>query len=77
MSEIKLKPCPFCDGINIKLFVFEVGNVDYIKCEDCHISIEYINDIKIDRDIINTKKKVLANKWNTRKYKEEIDEKNN
>lgn len=75
--EVNLKPCPFCRGTNIKLFIFDHGFFDYVICEDCHITIEYKHDVKIDCDKINTRKNVLANKWNIRNYEENVNEKNN
>ena len=74
MSE--LKPCPFCGGTNIKLLVFE-DSTCYVQCKDCRITVEVKIDVRIAHDDINTRKKVLANIWNTREYKEEINEENN
>ena len=71
MSEIKLLPCPFCDGeaeiITEKSRVGQVGRVECVKCS-CKKTVlkapNYEGDIEKD----------ITDSWNTRKPMERIVE---
>lgn len=58
MSEIKLKPCPFCGG-EAEL-IGEYSNI-FVFCSECRCSTE----------ILNTERKAIQ-AWNTRKPVEAV-----
>ena len=53
MSEIELKPCPFCGSDDVTCDRFE--DVHYVECCDCCAKVETYNGIE---DAVKT--------WNTR-----------
>ncbi|MDH5056713.1 Lar family restriction alleviation protein [Enterococcus faecalis] len=40
MSEIHIKPCPFCGSENISFNAFSILSDAYVLCEQCNASIE-------------------------------------
>ena len=40
MSEIHIKPCPFCGSENISFNAFSISSDAYVLCEQCNASIE-------------------------------------
>lgn len=82
MSEIKLRPCPFCGGKAVYMtksnasdhycagFNFEVG------CEGCGISLPGRYKIRFslsengELNILNDERPIAAEKWNRREWKE-------
>lgn len=59
MSEIKLKPCPFCGSKNIKEGEKNGGlwKDIYIKCKECGCKIQICSEYG---------KNELLNRWNRR-----------
>lgn len=58
MSEIKLKPCPFCGGENVKIFrhrAYQEVNTWSVCCHDCGFG-----------SVANLNKGALVELWNTR-----------
>lgn len=68
MSEIKLKPCPFCGGEAHKRIAFPVDsdgmemNMYIVECENCDIGFSRLWD---EEEVIEA--------WNTRKPMEELE----
>lgn len=61
MSEIKLKPCRFCKGTNIKVEIWKSGGMMYmVKCNnpDCRVPLE---GYPIGRDL-----EKVREEWNRR-----------
>ena len=65
MSEIKLKPCPFCGGEATT--VFYVGYI-YVSCEKCGATSEIV---KISEEY-SAAEKTAAEAWNRRADNAEI-----
>ena len=71
MSEIHIKPCPFCGSENISFNAFSISSDAYVLCEQCNASIE----ISVPWDDIDEKEhdKVCFEKllvlWNKRASK--------
>ncbi|EPI29323.1 hypothetical protein D350_02031 [Enterococcus faecalis VC1B-1] len=40
MSEIHIKPCPFCGSENISFNAFSISSDAYVLCEQCNANIE-------------------------------------
>ncbi len=58
MSEIKLKPCPFCGGTNLRI----MGGIGkYVKCRDCEASSGHLPG-----DACNADEAHAAEAWNNR-----------
>lgn len=68
MSNIYVKPCPFCGSENISFNAFSISPDSYVLCKQCNASIE----ISVPWDDMDTKEhdkvcfKKLLTKWNKR-----------
>jgi Lar family restriction alleviation protein len=61
MSEIKLKPCPFCGSHNVHLFPGYYNYADCIVCTNCKAKFQtdkYMTDEQ------------MSEAWNKRAYEE-------
>lgn len=45
MSDIELKPCPFCGG-EVGHVVWSMHDYHRAECEDCDISMDYFHNAK-------------------------------
>lgn len=58
MSEVELKPCPFCGGTNLRI----MGGIGkYVRCSDCDASCGHLPG-----DGCNADEWHAAEAWNTR-----------
>lgn len=68
MSDIELKPCPFCGSEDISVHAYSIDPSCYIVCEKCGASIESkvswgeMSEQEHDDECY----KVLAELWNRR-----------
>lgn len=65
MTELKLKPCPFCSGK--AHYYYQKGN-ESIVCEECGAKLTYL-------DFGDAEDKLIR-QWNTRPIEDELDKKN-
>lgn len=78
MSEIKLKPCPFCGGKAVYMTKsnasdhYCVGFNFEVECEDCGMSLPGRYKIKFslsengELNVLNDERPIAAEKWNRR-----------
>lgn len=68
MSDLKLKPCPFC-GAKVEL-VRQIGKTDiyYIECTKCRALMgrEHMEEDCSHRELHFENKEDLIREWNTR-----------
>ncbi|MGF1919258.1 Lar family restriction alleviation protein [Enterococcus faecalis] len=78
MSEIHIKPCPFCGSENISFNAFSISSDAYVFCENCKACIE----VKVPWNDMNEKEhdkvcfEKLLTKWNKRVPKRNLPELN-
>lgn len=74
MSDIELKPCPFCGGRAGILYSYDARNAFSVGCKDCGFvyrqAAVMANGDFDDGGIVFTKPEAAAESWN-RRYNEE------
>lgn len=72
MSEIKLKPCPFC-GKKANLFVKDGVRV---ICSSCKASTQVLSDLMTTNGVAGNAVEAVISAWNKRVSQEENHDKN-